>query len=772
MPAIAVACAGFVAGRVAGLLLAGGPLVAALAGAAALVWWRRADPRGVLLLGAAAGALWGALARPLRAGDCRLAWRDGERVAAVVEPRERPAAPSPVRRFMLVSPEECAGPVLVLLPHPDTLAATRIVVGTWRRDPDFGSSLLPSPPERAGRIVARSARPIAAPPGLRAGLRLAAEAKLLALYGAARWPLAAALTLRAEGALAPEVRREFARAGLAHILAISGLHVAILAGAIMLMLRALRCPPARARLAATIATFGYVWLLGAPAPALRAALMLALWCWAYLRQRPPAPGALLAAALLAIVAFDPWTVFEAGLWLSFAGVVGCAVAARAFARAVRESRASARRLRWLAPLAVSAGAVLATTPVQLVGFGTASPIAIASNLIAIPITTLTVPALALSLGLASLPGSLPASCAAVAAAASAPLLDLLEHLAGAAAGIEWGTITPEEPLAAAALSLGLAIWILRPLPRLRPVRDVLAARGLLALGSALVFAAWTPLLHWPVGADGGGRLALHFLAVGQGDAAAIRTPHGSWIVIDAGVRAAGMDQGARKVVPFLRRHGARRLAVVIASHGDADHLGGLPAVLEALPADVALEPGVVLGRPLYVEWLSDVAKDHARWHAARAGDRILVDGVSLRVWHPDSATIAQGWDVNENAVVLTVEYGAFRALFGGDAGLPMEALRAAQIGRVTVLKVGHHGSAGASGPTWLAALRPSVCVIEVGRNNYGHPDAGVVRRLGEGGCRVYRTDQDGDVDVTTDGHAVRVGASGRDTSFIASKEQP
>jgi len=91
---------------------------------------------------------------------------------------------------------------------------------------------------------------------------------------------------------------------------------------------------------------------------------------------------------------------------------------------------------------------------------------------------------------------------------------------------------------------------------------------------------------------------------------------------------------------------------------------------------------------------------------------------------------------------------------------------------VTVLKVGHHGSPGASGPAWLAALRPVICVIEVGRNTYGHPDAGVVRRLGEAGCDVYRTDRDGDVEVTTDGRVVNVRASGRDTSFIASKEQP
>ncbi len=153
---------------------------------------------------------------------------------------------------------------------------------------------------------------------------------------------------------------------------------------------------------------------------------------------------------------------------------------------------------------------------------------------------------------------------------------------------------------------------------------------------------------------------------------------------------------------------------MVASHGDADHLGGLPAVLTSLPADDVLEPGAIDGRPLYLEWLSDVEHDRARWHPARAGEHFTIDGVTLRIWHPDSATIAAGWEANENSVVLTVEYGAFRALFGGDAGLPMEALREGQIGPVTVLKVGHHGSRSATGEAWIHALRPSVCVIEVG----------------------------------------------------------
>jgi competence protein ComEC len=211
-----------------------------------------------------------------------------------------------------------------------------------------------------------------------------------------------------------------------------------------------------------------------------------------------------------------------------------------------------------------------------------------------------------------------------------------------------------------------------------------------------------------------------------------------------------------------------RIALLVASHGDADHLGGVPALLRAFPADVVVEPGQGDGRPLYREFLAGVVRRAARWHAARAGDVFTLDGVTLRAWHPDSAWLERRAPANENSVVLTVEYGAFRAAFPGDAGLPMEDRRAAAVGRVTLLKVGHHGSRTATGDAWLGALRPALCVISVGRNDYGHPDAGVLAALERDGCAVWRTDRDGMVTVDTDGADVRLDANrGRDTALAA-----
>ena len=764
MPAVVPTAVGFVAGLVAGLLFSWGPWPLAPLGAlSALLCWRQRRAMSVALAALAAGAVWGAGARQVRAADCRLHWRDGQRLSIVAEPRDLAPAGERARRFTVLEPAHCAGAIIIVLPPGDSTRGVLAVTGTWRRDLGFADHAVPLRPERAGKLLAVTARPLPRQPGLRSRLRIGAEQRLARLFGPERWPLAAALTVSPEAALPMDMRQSFRRSGLTHILSISGFHVAILAGALIVVLRACRLAPDVARIAGMVLVAGYVWMLGLPAPAVRSAALIGLWCWARVRQRPPLANGLIAATVLAVSVPDPWSALEPGPWLSFGGVWGCAAASWWWQRLERESRGRAlrRAVRWAAPVAVSVGATLATTPVQALVFGTVTPIGVIANITAIPLAAFAVPALALALALALLPGAMPA--AELAAGAAGLALDGLEHTAHLAAGASWATFEVGSRLGVAVAVAAAGCWLLRAGALRRPARAVLAARLGMVAAAGVALACWLPGRSSGA-ADGGRDLALHFLAVGQGDATAIRTPGGRWILIDGGPRVPGQDAGARKVAPFLRRQGVRRLAVVIASHADADHLGGLPAVLEAVSAEVAIEPGAADGRPLYREWLGGVVQGGSRWHAARAGDRLTVDGVTLRVWHPDSATIAERWAPNENSVVVTVEYGAFRALFGGDAGLPMEALRAPAIGDVTLLKVGHHGSRSASGAAWLEALRPELCLIQVGTGNrYGHPDPGVLERLDAAGCRTWRTDRSGDVTLTTDGRTVRVHTATEDT---------
>jgi competence protein ComEC len=244
-------------------------------------------------------------------------------------------------------------------------------------------------------------------------------------------------------------------------------------------------------------------------------------------------------------------------------------------------------------------------------------------------------------------------------------------------------------------------------------------------------------------------LTVHFLDVGQGDAVALRTPAGRWVLIDGGPRGPQGDAGRRIVVPFLRAAGAAHLAAIVATHAHLDHFGGLPAVLEAFDPALVLEPGQPVPDAGYLGFLGAVESDGAEWRPARSGDRLELDGVTIDVLSPDSVWAVGQVDVNEQSVVLLVTYGATRLLLTGDAGGPTEAHLAGRVGRVTLLKVGHHGSRGATSDRWLDELQPDDAVISVGaKNRYGHPAPEVLERLRAHGIAVLRTDQRGTITFT------------------------
>jgi len=558
-----------------------------------------------------------------------------------------------------------------------------------------------------------------------------------ALLFGSRAPLVDALVFAPRRELDPAVRERYARSGLAHILSISGLHVGFLAAWLALILSKLGLAP-RARMAAAAALLGaYLWLIGFPAPALRAVVMVVLSDVARVRQRVVAPAGTLSLAALVVLVVDPWALRAVGAWLSVAAMGAVIWAERAFG-----GRPLALRL-----VAPSLAATLVTAPISAWAFGTVAPIGVVANLVAIPLGAVAVPGLALALALSWIVSSL----ARLIAAGSGLALALLDLVAQGAARVPGGHVVMVAGWEAAAVWAAVAAvaWWLWNSPR----RPWLLAARITFVSTVLVATTFRDVVTLDVCRC----LTVHFLDVGQGDAAVLRTPQGRWIVIDGGPRIPGSDAGRRVVVPFLRRQGVGRVALLVATHGDADHLGGLPAVVDAFDPELVLEPGEPLGRPLYLEFLAAVEASGARWHPARAGDRVEVDGVVLEVLSPDSLWMRLPLDVNDHGVVLRVTYGAERLLFQADAGLPVEGRLAGRVGPVELLKVGHHGSRTATSDAWLDELAPREAVISVGRgNHYGHPAPEVVARLAAHGVTVFRTDERGTITFTTDGHGARV----------------
>ena len=702
------------------------PLVAASA------WLATRAPLGAAVgIMGVAGMLWGTAAVRESEVTCNGRWTAGVRArenageghtrAAIV----RLADPAPAQGGIAdadVLPGACAGSVRLRWPEGTGArgGTTWVVAGKWT----------------GGVLVVRRTRALDLVPHGRGALRDALAARSTELFGT-RAPIVNALVFAPNARLDSDIRERYVRSGLAHLLSISGLHVGFMAAWLALILGKLHLA-ARARFGATaVLLLGYLWLLGFPAPAVRAGAMLVLADVARLRQRVVAPRGVVALAALGVLVQDPWALQSVGAWLSVAGVGAVVWAGRAFARAPRLARLAAPALV----------ATLVTAPISAFAFGTVAPIGVLANLIAIPLAGVAVPGLVMALALSWLDSGL-AHLIAAGAGLSLALVDLVAH---GAALVPGGHIVMVAGWQAALLwaAVAAAAWWLWNSPR----RPWLMVARLAFCATVVVATSFRDV----VSLDACRCLTVHFLDVGQGDAAALRTPNGRWIVIDGGPRTPERDAGRRVVVPFLRDQGVGRVAVVVATHGDADHLGGLPAVVEAFPPELVLEPGEPLGRPLYLEFLAGVEASGARWHGARAGDRVEVDSVVLEVLSPDSLWLRLPLDVNDHGVVLRVRYGAVRLLFQADAGLPVEGWLAGKVGRVDLLKVGHHGSRTATSDEWLDELAPREAVISVGRNNhYGHPAPEVLERLARHGVTVFRTDRNGTITFSTDGHGERV----------------
>lgn len=721
----------FGAGLTAGLVPFPGPgsvsipLVAAAAlGAAAWRWYARAPRLALAVVVAAAGVLWGAGAQREQLWTCAGQWTGSKGTKALVVRLLDPVSPGGEVVGADPLDADCEGEVPLRWPA-DSVArggTTWLITGRWLGEGD-GSR---------GVLRVRMARLLDPAPRGRGGLRDAVSRRIHALFGS-RAPLVDALVIARRNALDPDVRERFAQAGLAHLLCVAGLHVGFLAGWLAVLLRRLPLSPTARYLAGALLVLAYVWLLGFPPPATRAGVGLAVAGYARLRQQLVPPLAVLALTALILMLFDPFSAHSAGAWLSFAAV-------GAVFWAVRATAGAPWYVRLVAP---GVAATLLTAPITAFAFGTVAPIGVLANLLAIPIAGIAIPGAMLALVVTPVVPPL-----GVLLARGAGLgLAVLDALAGVGGRVPLGHLVMVAGPAAALTwlaVLAVAWWLWRAPRR----RWVIGARVLFV---AAIF-AWTAAFRAP-SLDDCRCLAISFLDVGQGDAAALRTPLGQWIVIDGGPRAPGNDAGRRVVVPYLRRHGAHGLALMISTHSDADHLGGLPAVVAAFPPKLVIEPGEPLARPLYFEFLAAVEEAGSRWRPARAGDRIVLDSVTIQVLSPDEAWMGVPVDVNDHGVVVLVTYGTTRVLFQADAGVPVEERLAGTVGHVDLLKVGHHGSRSASSEDWLAELSPPVAVISVGaRNRYGHPAPEVLERLARRGIRVLRTDQRGTITFTSDGH--------------------
>jgi competence protein ComEC len=544
--------------------------------------------------------------------------------------------------------------------------------------------------------------------------------------------------------LDPQVRDRYADAGIVHMLSISGLHVAIVSGAMLLMLQAARLPAAAARWAGLFLVGLYVLVIGAPPPAVRSAVMIGAQAVSMALQRNTSPWAALAWGGGVPLLYQPRTAVDLGWQLSVSGFAAL-IAGRAVAERVLPGRLEGWRRKIASELVVSVVASFATAPLVAWHFGRVSLVAPFANIAAGPVIAVLQPTLFLALALAWWPAA-----ASLIAAASTPMIRAFDLVAYVGAALPWATLHAA-PSLLTAVALGVAC-----LAVLAACVSHFWERSAIAALAAISVAAFAP-------APTTGALEVHMIDVGQGDAIAVRTPRGRWVLFDAGRGDATRDAGRTTVVPYLRARGGA-LALLVVTHPDADHAGGAASVLASMRPAAMLEPGFPSGTDTYRRALTTARTIGVAWRVPSAGEVIDIDGVTFRVLAPDSAWTAAQQNPNTACVVVRVEYAGRTILFTGDADDAEEhwmLARAPDLLRADVLKVAHHGSHTGTSDAFLSAVRPRLAMVSVAaRNVYGHPDPAVMRRLTAAGATVLRTDQLGPVVARTDGAGWTIEAAG------------
>ncbi len=568
-------------------------------------------------------------------------------------------------------------------------------------------------------LVASSPRLVTAsgPAAGMAALRDRLQAALLAAAGCdvrriGAAELAAGLILGRRD-LIPAARRDgWRRSGLAHMLAVSGLHVGLVAGVLVLLTRLLRLDPNPARLAVMVAVPLYALLAGAAPSAVRAAVMVEVYLLARLLGRALVPLAAVLLAAVALLLADPGLVADAGFQLT----VGITAAL------VRWTAPLAARLpgpRWLATtLAVPVVAQLAATPIVAWHFRAVVPAAVASNL-AVPL--LLAPAL-VAAGLATLVAPLwPA-----AAGLCLELVALAERglwLAGtwARAG---SMVTPPPALAVVLATVACAWLALQPERRGRIGAASYVAIGLLGLAPwSLLAPARTPTVA--------------ILPVVDGLAATVSSG-GSALLFDGG-------RWAGEAGELLAASGPRRFRAVIASHTDEDHVGGLPAILATGASERLVVPAWMTADPLALPLLRAARRGGAQVIRVARGNRVDLGGMVLEILWPPTDVSGLATDNERSLVARVLVPGGGPVLATADIGRAVEARLVAST-RVAgeVLVVAHHGSRESSSRSFLNAVRPRVALIPVGlANTHGHPHREVLTRLRVAGAVIRSTDRDG-----------------------------
>ena len=486
--------------------------------------------------------------------------------------------------------------------------------------------------------------------------------------------------------------------GTAHLMAISGLHIGLVAGLAFWLFRRFSAwigikrwsPQQIAAIGAMGCAVGYALLAGLSIPTQRALIMLSVIFCGILLQTSIRSFHLLALTAVVVVIVNPLTVLSAGFWLSFGAVVVISLLLLGRHRTLGY---------WQATWSIGWRVALGLSPLLLLFFGSVSVIAPAANLIAVPVVSVVVvPLSLLGVVLSFLSTPLAAATFELASTVLSAVMWYLEQLSA----LSFSTLSIPKP----------TIWTM--IPSIVGILLLLSPKGVKGRWLGIIMLLPITFPRIPNVAHGTARVTV--LDVGQGLSSVVETSHHT-LVFDTGIRLSPkFDMGASVLVPYLRSRAIKHVDTLVLSHTDADHIGGAQALLAALPVihEISSNPQGVPGQS--VEFC--VPEKQWEW-----------DGVKFIVLAPLAPYFK---DENNNSCVIQIIAGNQRVLFTGDIESEAESRLVDQYGKLLasdVLVAPHHGSKTSSSNSFLDAVQPELALIAAGyRNQYGFPHQSIINR--------------------------------------------
>ncbi|NYT66085.1 DNA internalization-related competence protein ComEC/Rec2 [Alcaligenaceae bacterium] len=553
----------------------------------------------------------------------------------------------------------------------------------------------------------------------------------------------------------------FNRTGLTHLVSISGTHITLIAallGSLMAWLwRRLRF---RGRLlaeylpaqivgagSALMVAWLYCLLAGWGVPARRTFLMLAVIAIAYVARLPITSMRLLLLAAFAVVILDPWAMISAGFWLSFGAVSILMAIAGWQGYVVTQPLVSSRYKRWGQSAVVATRFQLLISvglmPLLALLFYEVSLISPVANAYAIPLISLVVtPASLLFAGLALVPGVEVFAAVAAWVGHSALEFMMVPTLWLSQLGVASVNVAAA-PVGATVLGLTGLAWALMPygLP-----------------GRQLAWLLVAPALLWQPKRPAQGDWDLYALDVGQASAIVLRTAKHT-VLFDTGIRSSpSSDSGIQVIWPFLRSLGVSSLDILVVSHPDIDHVGGMRSVVNTLPVQQAyasFDIAAYLAREAHLLKQPDLPVSLPLvLHACHQGQKFTLDEVDFEfLWpaeNPPSKTTRKA-SKNDQSCVLKISGKHHSALLPGDIGAkPEHVLVQGGLSSVDVVVASHHGSKTSSSAAFVDAVKAQHVIAQAGAwSRYGHPHTNIARRWRHSGAQFWRSDQHGAVHIAS-----------------------